>query len=271
MKKTVFITGSSAGIGKATTLLFAKKDWNVIATMRSPEKGKDFESIPNIYVQKLDVRDPISIEEAVGAGIEKFGQIDVLINNAGIGVFGAFEAANSSLIKKQFDTNVFGVMGTIKQILPHFRQRRKGTIVNISSGVGKVPLPMQSLYGATKFAIEGFSESLSYELASLNILVKIVLPGNIKTDFFKSLSVTDISNYPDYKNYQDKVLGNIEELNKSTGASPEFVAEIIHKAATDNSKRIRYLAGKDISLFSKVRKLLPDGLFMKIVRGKLEK
>jgi NAD(P)-dependent dehydrogenase (short-subunit alcohol dehydrogenase family) len=270
MKKTVFITGSSAGIGKAATQLFAKRGWNVVATMRNPEKVKDFDSTENILIQKMDVTDSLSISEALGSGIKKFGHIDVLVNNAGIGVFGAFEAADHELIKKQFDTNVFGLMETIKQVLPHFRKKRKGTIVNISSGVGKVPLPMQSLYGATKFAVEGFSESLSYELADQNILVKIVLPGNIKTDFFSSLIVTDISKYTDYKDYQDKVLSNIEKLNQNTGASPDFVAEIIYKASTSSSRRLRYMAGKDISLFSKVRKLLPDSIFMKIVRNKLE-
>lgn len=268
--KTILITGASAGIGKATVRLFAQRDWNVIATMRSTEKGKDLESIPNVLVQQLDVTDSASIRQAIDNSIEKFGQIDVLVNNAGIGVFGAFEAADDQLIKKQFDTNVFGVMKLIKSILPHFREKKQGTIINISSGVGKVPLPMQSLYGSTKFAIEGFSESVSYELASLGIMVKLVLPGNIQTDFFKSLTVTDISNYKDYQAYQTKVLDKIEKLNQDTGATPEYVAEVIYKAATDGKRKMRYMAGKDISLFAKVRKLLPDGLFMKIVRSRLE-
>ncbi|MFA0965018.1 SDR family oxidoreductase [Roseivirga sp. BDSF3-8] len=271
MNKTVIITGCSSGIDKATALYFGERGYNVIATMRTPERENGLEGVKHIDIQKMDVTDRDSIKAVVGYAIEKFGTVDVLVNNAGIGVFGAFEAADEDLIRKQFDTNVFGVMNTIKEILPHFRSRKKGKIINISSGVGKVPLPMQSLYGSTKFALEGFSESLHYELSSLGISVKIVLPGNIKTDFFKSLYVTDITGFPDYKAYQQKVLTNIEKLNEKTGASPEFVASIIYKAATDNKNKLRYLAGKDISLFAKVRKILPDSLFMKVIKNKLEK
>ncbi|MGL4631906.1 MAG: SDR family oxidoreductase [Leadbetterella sp.] len=269
--KTAIITGCSAGIGKETAIYFSKKGWNVIATMRNPSAETELQRFSNIDIVKLDVTSLDSIKDAIEYAINKYNTIDLLVNNAGLGVFGAFEAASDEEILKQFNTNVFGVMNTIKVILPHFRRRKEGMIINISSGVGKIPMPMQSLYGSTKFALEGFSEALSYELADLGIKVKLVLPGNIKTDFFKALTVTDISQFQDYKIYQEKVLNNIETMNSQTGATPEYVASIIYEAASDGKNQLRYVAGKDIALFSKVRKLLPDSWFMKIVKSKLEK
>ena len=271
MRKTILITVCSSGIGKSTALYFAKRGWDVVATMRNPDKVRGLGSFSKITLKQMDVTDTKSIERTIQESIQYFGQIDAIVNNAGIGIFGAFEAAKPEQLKNQFDTNVFGMMETIRQILPHFRERKQGRIINISSGVGKVPLPMQTLYAASKFAVEGFSESLYYELASLGIKVKLVIPGNIKTDFFKSLTVTDISNFPDYHAYQKKVVNNIEKLNKTTGASPDHVATVIYKAVTDTRPTLRYMAGMDISLFSKVRKILPDNLFMSIVRKTLEK
>jgi len=270
MKKTVLITGSSAGIGKATAIHFAERNFNVIATMRNPDKGNDLAALPNIHVHQMDVTDSSSVRAAIASGIKVFGSIDVLVNNAGIGVLGAFEATEDKLILAQFDTNVYGVMHTIKAILPHFRSKRDGTIINISSGVGIIPIPMQSLYDATKFTIEGFSESLSYELATLGISVKIVLPGAVKSDFFKSLITADISAYPDYTAYQNKVLENVRRSNETTGADPAMVASIIFRAATDGKKRLRYMAGKDISLFSKIRRVIPESLFMRLVKKNFE-
>jgi short-subunit dehydrogenase len=270
MKKTILITGASTGVGRATALYFSAHGFNVIATMRNIDKGTDLQSTSNILVQQLDVTDPVSVKRAIEAGIAKFGSIDILVNNAGIGVLGAFEATSAGLIQRQFDTNVFGVMNTIKAILPHFRKRKQGMIINISSGVGIIPIPLQSLYDSTKFAIEGFSESLFYELDALNINVKLVLPGAIKTDFFSSMITADVSPYPDYADYHHKVLSNVAKSNRRSGVEPDHVAAIIYKAATDNKKKLRYLAGKDISLFSKVRKVLPDGLFMAIVKKNFE-
>lgn len=268
--KTILITGSSVGIGKATAIYFAQRNFNVIATMRSPDKAEDLALVPNIYIQKMDVTDLDSIQAAIDFGVEKFGKIDILVNNAGIGVLGAFETTTDDLIKKQFDTNVFGVMHTIKKILPHFRNNGTGMIINISSGVGMIPIPVQSVYDATKFTIEGFSESLFYELENLGIKVKIVLPGATKSDFFKSVIVTDTTRYPEYQNYQKKVIDNVVKSNNS-GSDPASVAAVIYKAATDGRNKLRYIAGKDVSLFSKIRWILPAGIFMKMVKSSFNK
>jgi short-subunit dehydrogenase len=233
--------------------------------MRTPDKSKDLALIPNIYIQKMDVTDPNSIQSVINFGVEKFGKIDILINNAGIGVLGAFETTDEDLIRKQFETNVFGVMNTIKNILPHFRKNRSGMIINISSGVGIIPIPVQSVYDATKFTIEGFSESLYYELEALGVSVKIVQPGATKSNFFQSVVITDTTNYPDYQNYQKKVIDNVVKSNNS-GLDPTSVAAVIYKAATDGRNKLRYTAGKDVSLFSKVRWILPANIFMKIVK-----
>ena len=206
------------------------------------------------------------VDETVNA----FGKIDILINNAGIGVLGVFEATNDDLIRKQFETNVFGVMNTIKEILPHFRNNRSGMIINISSGVGIIPIPAQSVYDATKFAIEGFSESLFYELETLGIKVKIVLPGATKSDFFQSVVVADVASYPDYQNYQKKVIDTVVKSNYS-GADTTSVAAVIYKAALNGRNKLRYIGGKDVSLFSKVKWILPANIFMKIVKRNFNK
>ncbi|MBW4620961.1 MAG: SDR family oxidoreductase [Cyanosarcina radialis HA8281-LM2] len=269
--KNVLITGSSAGIGKATAKLFATKGWQVAATMRKPDREKDLITFNNIKLYRLDVTDSEqAVFDVVNGILSDRGQIDVLVNNAGIGIFGAFEATSFELIQQQFDTNVFGLMRVTKAILPDFRKRRAGTIVNVSSGVGRFALPMQSLYNSAKFAIEGFSESLQYELSSLGIRVKIVEPGNIKTDFFKSLTVAETKELTDYQAYQKQVIGSLSQLD-DRGSTPEMVAELIYRAANDPSPQLRYPAGKDVSLFLRLRKLLPDSLFFKIVRDRLEK
>lgn len=268
--KTILITGSSAGIGKATAIYFAQRNFNVIATMRTPDKAKDLALISNIYVQEMDVTNPDSIQSVINYGIAKFGNIDILINNAGIGVLGIFETTDDDLIRKQFETNVFGLMNTTKKILPHFRKNKRGMIINISSGVGIIPIPVQSVYDATKFTVEGFSESLYYELENLGIQVKIVLPGATKSDFFKSVIVTDTTNFPDYQHYQKKVIDAVVKSNNS-GSDPASVAAVIYKAATDGKNKLRYIAGKDVAMFSKIKWILPSGIFMKMVKSNFNK
>jgi short-subunit dehydrogenase len=270
MKKTVVITGASIGIGKATAILFAQKGWNVVASMRSPEKEQDLRQYPNIELAKLDITDEANIHAFTEGVIKTYGKIDVLINNAGLGVFGVFEGATMEQIFNQFNTNVFGTMRMIKSFLPHFRQQKQGVIVNISSGVGKIGVPYQSLYNATKFSLEGFTEALQYELEPLGIHVKLVLPGNIKTNFFNALITTDVSQLPDYQRNQELALGSLVEMNQK-GTTPQDVAEVIFKSATDGSNRLRYLAGSDVKLFLRLRSLLPDGLFFKIIKSQIKK
>src|SRR5258708_9310030 len=159
MSNTVLVTGVSSGIGKATAHLFASKGWNVVATLREPEQASELGQIDNVLVARLDVQDAQSIQQAVEAGIARFGSIDVLVNNAGFGQYGLLEALSREDIQRQFDVNVFGVMDVTRALLPHFRKNGHGAVVNISSGAGIFTLPLISLYCATKFALEGFSEA----------------------------------------------------------------------------------------------------------------
>jgi NAD(P)-dependent dehydrogenase (short-subunit alcohol dehydrogenase family) len=268
--KTVLITGASTGIGKATALLFQQKGWNVLATMRSPEKGTDLQHLDRCAVLPLDVTDAGSIERAIAQGIQQFGSIDVVVNNAGYALMGAFEPCDPVQIEKQFATNVFGLMGVTRAILPHFRQKRAGTIVNVASMGGRITFPLYTLYHSTKWAVEGFSESLQYELAPFNIRVKIIEPGPIKTDFYdRSADSGQGQGKESYQALHDRVMPQMDDFGR-TGSPPEAVAGVIFKAATDGSKRLRYPAGQIAGGILLLRKLLPDRLFFGFVRQVLK-
>ena len=183
MSKTILITGSSTGIGRAAAIKFQKEGWNVVATMRSPQKETELNQLDNVIVERLDVQELASIESAMNAGIEKFGKIDVVLNNAGYGLMGSFESAKRESIQRQYDVNVFGLFDVTRAALPHFRANKSGMFINISSVGGRITFPLISLYHSTKFAVEGFSESVHYELAPLGIKVKIVEPDGVATDF----------------------------------------------------------------------------------------
>ncbi len=183
MNETTLITGASSGIGRATAKLFQSKDWNVIATMRNPEKETELASLENVLVKKLDVLDLESIQNAVIEGVQKFGQIDVLLNNAGYVAYGTLESFSREKIVRQFNTTVIGLLDVGKAILPHFRQIKSGIIINISSIGGKITFPLGALYHETKFAVKGISESLSFEVEQFGGQVKIVEPGMIATEF----------------------------------------------------------------------------------------
>jgi NAD(P)-dependent dehydrogenase (short-subunit alcohol dehydrogenase family) len=274
MTKTIFITGASSGIGRATALYFQKKGWNVAATMRSPEKELNQETnkpdslanLDRVIVLKLDVTDPASITDAIAETITRFGTIDVLVNNAGYGLMGVFEAITAEQIQRQFNTNVFGLMETTRAVLPHFRDRKSGVIVNVASIGGHVAFPLYSLYHATKWAVEGFSESLQHELLGFNIRVKIVEPGPIKTDFYdRSADRSNNPDFPEYDDFNDRILTKLNKIG-TTGAPAEVVAKTIYRASTDNSWKLRYPADAIAKQLLFVRKLLPDFLFTKIIR-----
>ncbi len=220
--KTVFITGASSGIGKETAIYFHNKGWNVVATMRKPEQENQLINLKNVTCLYLDVLDEQSIKEAVFVAINSFGKIDVLINNAGYSALGVFESASNDQIKRQFDTNVFGLMNVTREILPHFRENKSGTVVNIASVAGRMGFPLFSLYNGTKWAVEGFSEALYYELKKLGIKVKIIEPGPIKTDFYgRSMDITKKDNLTDYNEIVDKPKETIEGIYKFLGI-PKF-------------------------------------------------
>jgi len=261
MKQVILITGASSGIGKATAKYFAAHDWNVIATMRSPEKETELSQLSNVFVVKLDVQDPSTIDAALKSGINHFGHIDALINNAGYGQAGVFESVPPEQVVKQFDVNVFGVMNTIRAILPYFRQRGKGMILNISSGAGQFTLPTLSLYNSSKYALEGFSEALSYELSPLHIKVKIVEPGGTETNFNATTANEASGNLQldDYKPFLASAGKLFEGMIAARLATVEKVAEVIFTAVTDGKDTFRYVIGnEEFTARMKARKEMSD-------------
>jgi NAD(P)-dependent dehydrogenase (short-subunit alcohol dehydrogenase family) len=271
MTKTVLITGSSTGIGKAAVDYFVSKGWNVAATMRSPEKAQGFTKADNLKLYALDVTDTDSIRKAIDQTMIDFGHIDVIVNNAGYGAVGIFEKSTPEEIQKQFDTNVFGVMNVIREILPYFRKKKNGTIINITSMGGLITFPLYSLYHGTKWALEGFGESLQFELRPFNIKVKNVEPGAIKTDFYtRSMNIFKNPAINDYDQYEKVVFENTQSAEKNA-PGPEVVAKKIFQAANDSSFRIRYAVGGQGPLLLLMRKILPLGWFMGIVRMATEK
>jgi short-subunit dehydrogenase len=268
--KTVLITGTSSGIGKKTALFFSKKGWNVIATMRKPELEKELIQFPNIKVIECDVTDPESIRSAVQQGIETFGKIDVLVNNAGFYTIGVLEAATEEQIDRQLQTNLFGLIHTTKEVLPHFRKQRAGTIINISSVAGQISVPLQSLYHATKWGVEGFSESLQYELRPFNIRVKIIQPGAIKTNFTgSSMTIMKKESLEEYSQYAHKVINNLI-MHGENGSCPDVVARKIYNAAISNSKKMRYPVGKNKYVLV-LRELLPTRIFFPLMNMTMQK
>lgn len=264
MNKVVLITGASTGIGLHTAKLFQAKNWKVAATMRSPDSAVELRKIVDVECIKLDVTDVESIRAAIAATIEKFGRIDAVVNNAGYGLLGAFEAATPEQIERQFETNVFGLMNLCREILPYFREQRRGYIVNVASVGGRMTFPASSLYNSTKWAVEGFSESLQYELEQFNIRVKIIEPGPIKTDFYgRSQDLTRREGLTAYDSFVSRVM---ETMNKGGADAPdgEIVAQTIFTAVTDGTKQLRY--GANTKGILTARKLLPDNLFFALIR-----
>ncbi|WNC14160.1 SDR family oxidoreductase [Brevibacillus brevis] len=264
--KTILITGASSGIGRAAAVHFQKQGWNVVATMRTPELETELNRLDNVLVTKLDVVEQATIQSAIQEGKERFGRIDVLLNNAGYAAIGAFEAATESQIARQFDVNVMGVFRTTQAILPHFRSNKTGTIINISSIGGRVAFPLLTLYHASKWAIEGFSESLFYELAEHNIQVKVIEPGNVATNFTgRSLDVIVDGSLEAYKDYSERILQKQMESFRTAVSRPEVIAEAIFEAANDPSNRLRYVVGEDARFLMKVRSEMSDEQFMAMI------
>ena len=202
MPKTIFITGSSTGLGRATALLFATRGWNVIATMRDPSKELELGGVQGVTLLPLDVTNPAQIQEAAGLALAR-GPVDVVFNNAGYGLAGPFEGASDAQLVAQIDTNLLGVMRVTQAFLPALRARGTGTIITTTSIGGLVTFPLNSVYHATKWGLEGWSESLAFELSKFGIRVKTVAPGGIKTDFAgRSLVLTQ---HPAYAEMVAKV------------------------------------------------------------------
>jgi NAD(P)-dependent dehydrogenase (short-subunit alcohol dehydrogenase family) len=243
---TIMITGCSSGYGLQTARHFLAHDWNVVATMRSPREDL-LPPSQNLRILPLDVTDELSIVQAV----EMAGPIDVLVNNAGIGVLGAFEVTPMAHVRKVFETNTFGVMAMTQAVLPQMRERRSGMIVNVTSSVTLAPMPLAAAYTASKQAIEGFTGSLAHELGHFNIGVRLVEPGYAPTTRFShntSVRVEDL--IPEaYASFAAPIFAALG--NPALTTSETDVAEAIWSAVHDETGRFRFAAGADAVAISR--------------------
>ena len=238
--RTVLITGCSSGYGLETARHFLSQGWKVIATMRTPRHDL-FEASGNLRVLKLDVTDADSIARA----LHEAGPIDVLVNNAGLGLFGAFEATPMPTVREIFETNTFGVMAMCQAVIPQFRQRREGVMVNVTSSATLAPFPLVAAYTASKTAIEGFTESLELELQEFGIRAKLVEPGYGPTTSFTANGQQRMQGLipAAYEPFAKRVFAGFSNLEAVTRESD--VAEAVWAAANDASERLRFAAGAD--------------------------
>ena len=258
-QKAIFITGSSSGLGRATAKLFASKGWKAIASMRDPKKETELGNISGVTLMALDVTDPHEIE-SVAEQVMASGGVDVVFNNAGYGLAGALEALTDEQIVRLVNTNMLGTIRTTKAFVPHFREKRAGLFINTTSLGGLVAFPFNSIYHATKWAIEGWSESMAFELNQFGIGIKTIEPGGIRTDFFsRSL---DTGRHPAYDALVNKFMGTITDPKQmETYSSPEQIAEVVYEAATDRKDQLRYVAGADAKAMYAMRLQLGEEAF----------
>lgn len=255
--KTIFITGASTGLGKATAQLFQNNGWKVIATMRNPEVGAELSALKNVTVLPLDVTKPEQIKSTVKQVLEA-GDIDVVFNNAGYGLLGPLEALTDEQIVRQLDTNLLGVIRVTQAFIPYFREKNNGMFISTTSIGGLITFPLNSTYHATKWALEGWSESLAFELNKFGVDVKTVSPGGIKTDFVsRSLDSATSPAYEEMTNSLFSKMGGMME----GASSPEQIAAVVYEAATDGKQKLRYVAGEDAKALYAQRLELGDEAF----------
>jgi len=271
MHQVALITGCSSGIGYETALMLGRNGFRTFATMRNTKKSDSLQEVIrkeglDVSIRQLDVNDDASIENTINNIKNEANRIDVLINNAGFGLVGFFEDLTLDEIRDQFETNFFGVLNITKKIIPIMRLQKSGTIINISSGAGQVGFPGISAYVSTKFAIEGFSESLMYELLPYGIKVVIIEPGVIKTDFFRNCKVSEHSMKKNstYSPSLDKFQRNIE-LMQEHATSPTDVAKVIIQVLGNNEPKQRYIVGNDVAMILEAKKNLSEIEFKKMM------
>jgi NAD(P)-dependent dehydrogenase (short-subunit alcohol dehydrogenase family) len=273
--KVAVVTGSSTGIGYETSLILARNGFLTYATMRNLNKSENIkmvvakENLP-IQIKQLDVTDDVSVKNAIRSISSEAGRIDVLVNNAGYGLNGAFEDLAMDEIRAQYETNVFGLIRTTQAVLPIMRRQKSGTIVNISSGAGRFGFPGGSAYVSTKFAVEGLSESMSYELEPFGIKVVIVEPGVIRTNFVDGLVVAKRSQDPNspYSQIMQKIATGFEEMMKNA-SSPDLVAKVVLNAIRDENPSLRYLAGSDVEAWLGGNRKIADEELHKMMKQNL--
>lgn len=242
MQKTIFITGASSGLGKSTAKLFQSKGWRVIATMRNPEKETELNKLKDVILLPLDVTQ----QEQITSTIEKVTNlylVDVVMNNAGYGLIGVLESLNDEQIQRQITTNLLSVIRISKAFTSHFRERKSGIFINITSTFGLIGFPTCSIYSATKFAVDGFSESMAYELAQFGIQVKIIAPGGMQTDF--AVRSMELGQHDAYEKLTSEVSKGYSAEKISNYTKVEDIAEIVYQSATDGKDQLRYVAGND--------------------------
>ncbi|HXW11565.1 MAG TPA: SDR family oxidoreductase [Nitrososphaeraceae archaeon] len=272
-QKVAVITGSSSGIGLETAFTLARNDYITYATMRSPEKDTSIkatvqnEELP-IRIVQLDVTDDSSVKNAVDHIISEAGRIDVLVNNAGYGLVGAFEDLAMEETKSQYETNLFGLIRVTQAVLPTMRKQRSGRIINVSSGAGIFGYPGGSAYVSTKFAVEGLSESIAYELEPFGIKVILIEPGFIRTNFGNAMVIAKKAQNQasPYSGLMQKMMASATELAKNA-SDAELVANIILDAATNPNPRIRYLAGKDVESWAASKKTMDEFEFFNMMKS----
>ncbi len=245
MNQTVLITGTSSGYGKATAELFLDRGWNVVATMRQPKPDIFGSQSDRLKVVPLDVTNSGSVNKAISEAISTFGTIDVLVNNAGIGVVGAFEATPIATVREVFETNTFGVMAMTHAVLPLFRELRCGVVVNVTSSVTLARMPLAAAYTASKAAIEGFTGSLAFEAEWFNVRVKLVEPGYAPSTRFTSNSASRMQGLiPEaYAPFAESIFAAFAQPAAVTTESD--VAEAIWRVANDTTGQLRFPAGAD--------------------------
>ena len=272
-QKVAIVTGSSSGIGLESALLLARNGYIIYATMRSPEKDTSIktavqkEGLP-IRVVQLDVTDDSSVKNAVDHIISEASRIDVLVNNAGYGLGGALEDLSMEEIKSQYETNLFGLIRVTQAVLPTMRKQRSGRIVNLSSGAGIFGYPGGSAYVSTKFAVEGLSESIAYELEPFGIKVILIEPGFIRTNFTNAMVVAKKAQDPTspYSGLMQKIMASASELAKNA-SDAELVANVILDAASNPNPRLRYLVGKDVESWVAGKKNMDELEFFNMIKG----
>lgn len=270
-KKTVLVTGCSSGIGYATCLMFARNNFATYGSVRDLSKAERIQEITNreklpLKIIRLDVNEDESIRIAIQEIISDSGRIDILINNAGYGMFGPIEEISIEEIKEQFETNFFGTIRLIKAIVPIMRKQRNGTIVNISSMVGRFGVPLNAAYVSSKFALEGLSESISFELQEFGIKVILVEPGVIQTDFFQNLKNRGNDTKSRYYKLMDKRIAFLKGAMKNSVSSSDQVANTILHAVNSRDPDMRYVIGNDATNSIHMRNSLSDREFMKWIK-----
>lgn len=240
-QKTVLITGCSSGIGRLAAQTFQANGWNVIATMRTPEKETELNKLDNLLVARLDVTDSVSVEAAVAHGIERFGEIDALVNNAGRGGRALLEQMSDEKIRDVFETNLFGAMRVTRAILPHMRKRGDGCVINVTSMAGVIGLAVETAYCSAKFAAEGFTESLYWECKPLGIKVKSVAPGVYRATSFgenvddEAMEEGDEQLVAHAQRLRQHFSNSADASGGSTPADPQEVADRIFVCATQDT------------------------------------